>query len=166
MRYVLAAISIVILFIVVPLNQNMYNYQFNVLICNNGYSCIHEVGHRMDDDLSRPSKSEEFGNALRVTLIYSAKTDDWNEYSKLILTYGGVLQYNQSYSVTGVERFSSPQEELYADIYRLSGGNVDNIPVQLQSFYSKDTKYQELIQCLDSNSVCGSSFRMRPNRPD
>ena len=161
----MAALAIVfVMTVAIPKNANQYNYTLNALICDNYESCVHEVGHKMDDDLGRVSHSEEFGNALRVMLVYSAKTDDWNEYSKTLLTYGGILQYNPIYSIVGVERFSSPQEELYADLYRLSGGNIDNIPTQLQKFYSTDQKYKDLIQCLSVRSICGLAFRMHVNR--
>ena len=153
---VVAALSLILL----PLSPNFYNYPTNALVCTTSDGCMHEIGHKMDDDMNAPSRSGDFGNALRAYLIFAAKYDQWDVYSRTILTYDGLFQYSSVYSVTGGEKFSSPQEELYADFYKLSGGDINALPEIFREFYSTDNSYQTLYQCLMTTRICGTSFRL------
>jgi hypothetical protein len=83
-----------------------------------------------------------------------------DDIGKEILFQDGMFSYSSRFSMLGMERFSSPQEELYADLYALARGNINNLPEPFWKFYSEDLRYTELYDCLMSAPLrlCGVSL--------
>lgn len=148
---------LVIIQIVLPYSSILFNglsfHQSNLdfTYCKQEIYCRHEVGHLMDDQLGHISKTEEFGSALMIHLAFSFKMDQVDEYTTLILGKKGILTYTDLYKPYHYGAGSSPQEELYADIYDLSGGDINNIPMTLRPFFSSDVKYDEAYNDLVTN---------------
>jgi hypothetical protein len=97
----------------------------NTLYCRSDFMCLHEQGHKLDDEHDWISKTQEFkkafekysktynGARLKVYIDWLAKRDFYNRiYFK--------LNYYQ---------------EAYAEIYQIHGGNIEWMPEYLQEFY-------------------------------
>lgn len=144
--------------------RSSYNGLSNTMYCKTPEACRHEIGHLMDDDLGYPSHRVGYGDALRLLLYYNLRYDILDNYTMMILCERGVLTYDLDFSVIGGEAFSSPQSELYANMYLLADGNIDALPESLQQFYSREQKYIDLYNCLTQNprfSLCGTSIYIR-----
>lgn len=139
------------------LPDNFYSAGF--LVCNGVDGCRHEIGHKMDDDLGKPSHSAEFGDALRAYILFAGMSRVHDQYTLKILWFGGILQYSPLYDIGRLEMFSSPQSELYADMYMMAGGNVDYLPEIFRQFYSTDHKYTDLHNCLMTKRICSKAWR-------
>jgi hypothetical protein len=159
-RYYVAA-PIVLLLVLALRPSFERGFYAGVIVCRNAENCRHEIAHRMDADAGYPSRSAAFGDALRIHFVGSL-TYGMDEYAELIFKQGGVFQYDRNFSVFGMERFSSPQAELYADIYLTAGGDVTAIPPLLRPFYNTDESYTDLYNCLMSADVklCGTALHM------
>jgi hypothetical protein len=158
--YIAAPILFLLLFLALRPSFERGFYA-GVLVCRSSDNCLHEIGHKMDTETGYPSRSEAFGDALRIHFVGSCKFG-FDKYAELIFKQGGVFQYDRNFSVLGMERFSSPQAELYADIYMTAGGDVSAIPPLLRPFYSTDKRYTDLYNCLMSQDakLCGTAIHM------
>lgn len=147
---------------ILPVNMNgwsSYNSISGALFCNSSSGCWHEIAHRMDDDLGHPSRSAEFGNAIVLEMMFAFKYQA-DDTAMAILGQEGLIAYSPLYSMTGAERFSSPQEELYAKLFDINHGDVSTMPPAFQKFYSTDEKYTALYHCLMSAEfkLCGTAL--------
>jgi hypothetical protein len=141
-----------------------YNFISHTFYCDSARGCRHEIGHWMDDELGHPSRSIEFSDALKLYLYLEfgnslAQNAPISEHAWLVMNYVGLLSYDPRYKPPGIEMFSSPIEELYADMYLYADGDVDAIPPGFQKFYSKDEKYQSAYECLTAHrfNLCSNS---------
>lgn len=115
--------------------SNFYVYGWGLIHCTDEYTCLHEAGHRLDDELGNISRSKEFGDFLKVYVATHLDGDlekNWLAYR--ILTYDGILNYSEQY-YSGRERLSNPIQELYADIYGWFDGDITAMPVEFRRFY-------------------------------
>lgn len=162
-RYALFIVPVllVVLLPIPPKGGSVYNKMSGSLYCVSDGGCRHEIGHKMDDDLGQPSHLAEFGNAVMIHLLYAAKFGA-DDAARLILTQPGMLAYSDTFTIWGARRFTSPQSELYANLYELSNGDVSVLPGVFQQFFSKDTEYTQLHDCLMSArvKVCGRALHV------
>lgn len=162
-HYALFAIPLLlaVLLPVPPRDGSIYNGISGAMFCNSAGACLHEIAHMIDDEAGYPSRSPEFGGALMVHLAF-AFGYQMDDTAKLILAQDGVLTYNADYSLGGVEMWSSPQAELYANIYEMHGGDVAKIPDALRPFYSDNEKYTDLYNCLMQADfrICGRAVHI------
>jgi hypothetical protein len=118
---------------------NFYSPEFNLVVCDT--ECLHENGHKLDHSLGDISKSESFQTAVKVYLAilwnYPAYRD---EFSKNFIGYAGItapyLDDTRFISVFSGREWGG-YSELYADIYKWSGGNIEEIPTSLRKFYER-----------------------------
>ncbi len=125
-------------------NKGFYNFASNTLYCNDTYSCRHEIGHRMDDDLGHPSRSGDFAHAIQLYLYVELHKEIVPDFAMGILVYPPMMSHwNKRFPV-----LTSGQEELYADMYAWVDGEIEELPEIFREFYSRDTAYSELYKCL------------------
>lgn len=120
-------------------DASSYSFLVHVLDCDNVEylrGCRHEIGHKMDDDLGKPSESYEFEITLQYYILTELAKDQPSELATFLDTYP-----------------DHEKVELYAAIYAYVDGNVYMMPEIFQRFYSTDVSYLELYSCLS-----------RPNR--
>lgn len=152
-----------LIFLPLIFNLSTYNFHFGFgyLICDDDISCLHEIGHKMDTDLDHPSRSLTFADAIRLYLLAHWTILEPDEITNMIMVHSGIFIYDDMYSFGGVQMFSSPQEELYANIYTLVNGDISKLHPSLQQFYSNDLEYQDLYSCLIEKRVCNHALRIR-----
>ena len=153
--------SILILFIfTLSIRADGY-YIGSFIFCNSDVSCRHEIGHMMDYELGSTSKSLEFAEAIRLHLYVDiAFSNTMDDISVLIFNHGGIFRYDDDYDFLGVQMFSSPQQELYANMYTMVNGDVSKLDGSLLPYFSNDSKYIELYECLMKKQICNGSIRL------
>jgi len=77
--------------------------------CTTEQTCWHEGAHQMDIDRGRISEAPEYQTALGK---FTAENPAWR----------GWYEHNNWH-------------ELYAQMWETAGGNIDNVPAELQEFY-------------------------------
>jgi hypothetical protein len=97
----------------------------NTLICDAEFMCLHEQGHKIDDEHGWISRTQEFKTAFEK---YS-KTYNGNRVKEYLDWYFSISLYHKVYS-----KFSYYQE-VYAEIYQVHGGRIEWMPEYLQEFY-------------------------------
>ena len=113
--------------------------------------CWHELGHLMDDKLGDPSKSYEFGIAMRAYLFVQIKySNGADEYTNTILSMPGIIGYTDAFSQPfNFGSGSSPQQEAYASIFATAGGDISKMPAVFQPFYENNPeKYKAMHEYL------------------
>jgi hypothetical protein len=98
----------------------------------------------MDYELGGQSRTEEFGYNMAVYLYCQYKYLGENQFTNQIAAT--LFVYSNVYKPFHVEAASSPQEELYANIYAEADGDMNKIPVLLQAFYKEDDRYEKIYQ--------------------
>lgn len=101
----------------VPGMDGAYNKVSGFFWCKNQHACIHEIGHKLDDEDGWISHSDEFESAVELYAGYDIER--------------GILNKNI--------------EEIYARLFEHSGGVSENMPELLRPFYDWD-RAQELIE--------------------
>jgi len=112
--------------------MSFYDYTTGLTNCTNDYSCLHESAHRLDDSLGTISHSREFADAVRLYVLANQ-----DELTFKIVMFDGLMNYSEQYE-SGSERFSSPIQELYAEMYVWFNGDISKMPVDFQKFYKED----------------------------
>lgn len=129
------------------LGRSSYSFNLGILDCDNVEplkGCRHEIGHKMDDDLGMPSLSTEFAIAIQAhVLVETRPLEVPDDAAILIKLYP-----------------DRDPRELYAAIYASVDGDISKLPSSLQPFYSTDSSYLALYDCLARTgfNVCGRSF--------
>lgn len=142
---VIAMLSNVFMSEIHPQNSS-YSFNLNILDCDNiEYlrGCRHEIGHKMDDDLGRPSLTSEF---IIATQAYATAQLD------LLVVPDDLAIFIRVYP-------DKNPIELYAGIYAYVEGDISKLPPPLQKFYSNDPVYLDLYDCLAQIglNICGRS---------
>jgi hypothetical protein len=118
--------------------------RMNLLHCK-GYgaeTCWHEIGHFVDEQRGYPSQSIEFARAVQFYVVFKIKTGNDLDGVNTIFNTPGIFTYSSSYQVFGREMFSSPQAELYANIFADAQGEIEKIDPLLRPFYIYEHDYQ------------------------
>jgi hypothetical protein len=130
---------------------NFYNEPLGLIRCGDEFSCWHEVGHLVDDDMEWISKTPEFGKATLTYVVYKIKYEELDDISRSILATQGIFIYSSSYKAFGWEAGSSPQQEVYANIYANVKGDISKLPEILRPFYDTGKNYKKLFNHLMEN---------------
>ena len=129
-------------------HSSFYLSDLNFIHCKDNVACRHEVGHLMDDDLGDPSTTEKFGAAVSLYLYYQVKYDETDAITDAIFGTGGIFYYSKEYKPFNSEAGSSPQQELYANIYLAVNGDVSKLPPVFREFYSDSDQYNKIYKDL------------------
>lgn len=127
MRKYSAMLSVLCIVLIVltpfPLSRQdgVYNTLSRLYWCSSESSCLHERGHKLDQELGWISSSKEFSDAVKVYILSESKKDRPGEYL---------------YKIFGTPDFTMP--EIYAQIYSWSGGNPENMPKVFRKFYERN----------------------------
>ena len=106
-----------------PVGANgAYNTWSGLYYCRTEAACIHEQGHRLDDQNGWISESLQYKTALKVYLILEPGSEQAQKIVSLLMEQDHALR------------------EVYATIYEIAGGNTDAIPPILQEFYKENIK--------------------------
>lgn len=119
----------------VPVGDH-YDTRTGRIVCSNTANCQHEAGHALDAASGWISETEAWRAAVDHYRANPANAGD-TLYPQIALFPG-----------IGAPRWPCPDprqlchwqgwggySELYADLVRMAGGNVDNIPQALRQFY-------------------------------
>ena len=153
--------KIVLLLIVVLVlwffaSQNFYSPLFNVIRCDEPYACLHEKGHQVDTRNASvrifksqwTSSSKEFEDAVQSYItdycFYGHGWRDGEKICKIMFAYPGIENPHMAYRefvkihnpfIIGFVGGWGGYYELYADIWAVCNGNIEEIPLDLQLFY-------------------------------
>ena len=111
-------------------SDGAYNNITKTIYCNNYSSCVHEVGHKIDDANDYPSRTWQFSLAVRMYLNDELKSDSASQIALDIFKFqfqhhDGIRNINMNY----------PMGELYAEIFEMTEGKKELMPERLQRFY-------------------------------
>jgi hypothetical protein len=96
-----------------------YNSYSRLYVCVDRETCVHEQGHKLDQELAYPSQSFEFERAVTKFIVkeFSNSPSDYAIHlMNIILT-------------------RNSQKETYANIWMWADGDIENVPVEFQEFY-------------------------------
>lgn len=118
----LISLMCVVGLLVIPLpltgTKGIYNSWSGLYWCETPSTCIHEIGHRLDQEAGWVSSTEKFRTAMKIYIMVESRVPDT---SRLF------------YFIFDDEDFSAP--EIYADIFQWSGGKRENTPEIFREFY-------------------------------
>ena len=130
----LIALIILLAYIMLPIPPpwmqagGMYNTFSRLSWCTSHYSCVHEEGHRLDQELGWPSASEKFIFNLQVYIVVNSQKED-KGLTSFILRFPGLMSAPPH--AIGYD----PRRELYATFYAAADGNLNLIPEEFRKFY-------------------------------
>lgn len=102
-----------------------YNYTSHLMYCRTELACLHEIGHRLDQEAGYISQSPEFYKALQMYL--------YTEMRKPQLTEMPVDIMQLTYQ--GKDRNTPIKQEIYAYLFAWACGKAERLPEGLRSFY-------------------------------
>lgn len=108
-----------------------YNPITNLAYCPSNDICLHETGHAIDRSLGYPSQSEEFKTQLQIFIVSEFKEDNPSDLSIKVMN-------------TVMTSKQNTMREVYANLYKWSGGNENNLPKNLAKFYDWNFKYNSI----------------------
>jgi len=121
-----------------------------LIACRDYDSCLHEIGHKVDHGAGWISKSDKFRTTVQAYRSIAFEIPELRDPLTIrILFFPGIGKqplkcnggvFTSCFWSDGWGGYT----ELYAEILRESGGDVDNIPVVLQEFYDQE-RIQRLI---------------------
>lgn len=116
-------VIIILAAIFLPLGNThgVYNEYSDTAYCTDRLTCLHEIGHALDDKSGWISDSEEYRFALSMYLL------DAN-YDELY------IQITYTLMTTKQEQM----HEVYAWFFAYADGKIENIPPKLQPFYDQE----------------------------
>ena len=125
---VLILLIAVVLLLPIPLpgDTGAYNTLSGLTWCSNAQACTHERGHALDQRNGWPSQSEDFTFAVRVYVIAQMRSERPEPMAGVIL---------EAWAHPVTRPGTNPNAELYAIIYQAAGGDVNEIPAALRTFY-------------------------------
>ena len=109
-----------------------------VVLCDSQSTCIHENGHKIDEEHNWISTTKEWKVAVdnyRHNLIYNEPP--WEEFDLRFFSFPGIgsdrikCDWFQSCFIGGWGGYS----ELYADVWKWNSGKIENVPIELREFY-------------------------------
>jgi hypothetical protein len=111
----------------------------NRIVCSDKHTCLHETGHSIDYRRGHISQSYEFAETVQIFRIVSNTNNTVDEMSYRIRKFPGI---GSDYEQTTCRLFikCEPEgwggySELYAEIYAMADGNINNIPEVFRPFY-------------------------------
>lgn len=124
-----------------PGQAGIYNPVSGLLWCSSHDTCLHEVGHELDDEGGWVSHTEAFSQAVYLFVGSELIAHDVNSKSynmaHAILKTPGVITWRG--------RWLDSQSEIYAIIFVYSDGKAENLPPVFRPFYDWD-RAEELLK--------------------
>lgn len=112
--------------------KGVYNRYSGLIWCSDRSSCLHEIGHKLDQKAGYPSKDGVFGLALRMYLNDELKKPQASEIALGIFNFPGAFSYAE-----GSNRYTSwTTGEIYASMFAWADGKEENMPEQFRHFYN------------------------------
>lgn len=104
-----------------------YNSWSRIAWCDNDHSCLHEIGHGLDQQAGWVSQSPEFAEAVRLYIVAGILGQEELPVYMLAMTY------------TAPDGQEPTKKELYANLYMLADGKAENMPEGLRKFFDWQT---------------------------
>lgn len=125
----------------IPGKEGTYNKISGLIWCENERACVHEIGHKLDDEAGWISHSKEFSLTVSAFVwLELSEKDTPHPYVYKIMIFPGVFRNTPSF-------FTDDNAELYASLFEWSRGVSENMPELLRPFYDWE-RAQELIEKL------------------
>lgn len=126
-------VSVVFLCVFVPFpypgKTGMYNTITMQYRCSDDYSCVHELGHFVDQKNGWVSHSEEWNKALEIYILVSTQDGKTTPLAHYILT--SKLQHHSALN----RLLNDYDSELYANLLAICHGRESEMPTGLRPFY-------------------------------
>lgn len=123
----------------IPGKDGTYNKVSGLIWCRTENICIHEVGHKLDDEAGWISHSKEFSLTVSAFVWFELDADrEPHPFVYKIMTFPGVFRNTPSI-------FTDDNAELYASLFQWAGGKEENMPELLRPYYDWE-RAQELIE--------------------
>lgn len=105
----------------------VYNSFSHLYWCADRESCLHEIGHKLDQEGGWKSQTQEFRSALEIFIRVEAHMPQPD------LLMGKIFQY-----------YNFSAEEIYANLFQWADGRQENMPEIFRPFYDWE-RAQELL---------------------
>ncbi|RLI66084.1 MAG: hypothetical protein DRO67_01640 [Candidatus Asgardarchaeum californiense] len=107
------------------------------------YFCIHEVGHKLDFALGRPSNSYEFSQdvAIFLAIQMSIPYEKQHPFTKKIIIFPGIIAEKKKAQVDMIFITGGRWGgfgELYPEMLQWANGDVSKIPAMFQEYYNQE----------------------------
>lgn len=124
MRRLLPLLLIVFLLpIPVRGERGAFNTWSGLYWCADERACLHEIGHALDKQAGWISQSPEYARALQMYVLTGAGTDD-----RVIVLL--------AYAFDPPDGKEPTKKELYAILFEMADGKIENMPIGLRQFYN------------------------------
>lgn len=144
LRFLVPVLALAFLALPIPPSgyQGGYNPLSRQYLCSTRASCIHEIGHKLDQEGGWISHRKDFGFAVQVyvQVEYGAASLEPGHPSSLarnLIVFPGVFSWNGYLSDT--------QTEIYAYILQVADGSEAAMPATFRRFYNWK-RIQELLR--------------------
>lgn len=117
--------------------NGLYNTFSGWMWCRTESACLHEIGHRLDQEAGWISHSKEFGDAAKTYVLVEFAGRSPSKLAQAIISQPGMFNWN-SY-------FDDPPAEIYATVFAMSCGGQESMPEVFRSFYDWE-RAEALIQ--------------------
>ncbi|RJP53633.1 MAG: hypothetical protein C4583_04405 [Anaerolineaceae bacterium] len=137
--FVLCAVASVLLLAPLPNSDRngAYNTISRLMWCKTESACLHEIGHRLDQEAGWVSHQKEFGEAAKTYMLVEFAGGHPSELAKRIINLPGAFTWDGY--------FGDRPAEIYATAFEYSGGHRDAMPEIFQEFYDWD-RAETLVQ--------------------
>lgn len=136
---ILFVLSWVFLPFPMPGKEGNYNKVSGLIWCRTETTCIHEVGHKLDDEADWISHSKEFSLSVSAFVWFELDADNEpHPFVYKIMTFPGVFRNTPSF-------WTDDNAELYASLFEWAEGKEENMPELLRPFYNWE-RAAELIK--------------------
>ena len=119
-------------------SNGVYNTISRTMWCRTMSACLHEVGHRLDQEAGWASHSKEFGKAVETYVLVEFWEGKPSDTARAIVNLPGVFSWRGSY-------FGDSQSEIYAIIFEKAEGQEDKMPEIFRGFYNWE-RAEALVQ--------------------
>lgn len=145
----LAGLSWCVLPIPLPFSgdRGEYNTISGLIWCSDDWTCLHEIGHKMDHEGGWISQGDEFRKALKVYVVVEIQSRNPSALARFILDT----------PLSGGARYGyNLRAELYADIFATHAkGCPEQLPGSIALFYDKGRTQALITQYLPQMRLCG-----------
>lgn len=119
-------------------SDGAYNIISRTIYCKTELACVHEIGHKLDQEAGWQSRKYEFSLAVEVFIWHEiAENNPPHPFVYKIMKFDGLFEWNGW--------FTNHQAELYASLFEWSGGVSEKMPELLRPYYDWD-RAKELLE--------------------